>query len=64
MPGRIRVLNVAEKPSVSREVSNCLSGGTARRLNAGYMVQASLQLGLHLVPKQCPVLQAYPELCF
>ena len=48
MPGRIRVLNVAEKPSVSREVSNCLSGGTARRLNAGYSQssgQRCLQLG-------------------
>ncbi|KAL3140647.1 hypothetical protein ABBQ32_005213 [Trebouxia sp. C0010 RCD-2024] len=37
MPGRLRVLNVAEKPSVSREVSNCLSGGTARRINAGHI---------------------------
>lgn len=32
---RIKVLNVAEKPSVAREVSTCLSGNTARRVAGG-----------------------------
>ncbi|DBA87673.1 TPA: hypothetical protein ACH3X1_004680 [Trebouxia sp. C0004] len=35
MSRRIRVLNVAEKPSVQREVSSCLSGGTAARVPSG-----------------------------
>ncbi|DBB17906.1 hypothetical protein WJX82_005956 [Trebouxia sp. C0006] len=35
MSRRIKVLNVAEKPSVQREVSSCLSGGTATRVPSG-----------------------------
>ena len=49
MPRQIRVLNVAEKPSVAREVSSCLSGGTARPINAGYscLILISPQTGLN-----------------
>ena len=37
MAGRgYRVLNVAEKPSVAKEVSRLLSGGQARRENTWY----------------------------
>lgn len=31
------MLNVAEKPSVAREVSACLSGNTSRRVSGGYV---------------------------
>ena len=36
---RIRVLNVAEKPSVAREVATCLSNNTTRRVSGGYVTE-------------------------